>query len=68
MIVVDANLLVYALVTSYRQHEAAWEWLEAQLANAHLAALEMEHGLSVATSDGGFSRFERLTWFDPLRP
>lgn len=143
MIVVDANLLVYAHVTSYRQHEAAREWLEEQLASAprvgfpwssllafvrlvsnprvftepepvpdawsqveawldaeaawipvptprhreilrtcldgpglrandvpdaHLAALAIEHGLSLATSDGGFARFDTLTWFDPLRP
>lgn len=142
MIAVDANLLVYAHVTSYPQHDAAREWLEEELANAprvglpwsslltfvrlvsnprmfsepepvvsaweqveawlsaeaawtpvpsrrhrellgacmanpglqandvpdaHLAALSMEHGLSLATSDSGFARFEKLTWFDPLR-
>jgi toxin-antitoxin system PIN domain toxin len=142
LIVLDANLLVYAHVTSYQQHDAAREWLEEQLANAprvglpwssllafvrlvsnprvftepepmagawgqveawleaeavwtpvptprhreilstclvgsglrandvpdaHLAALAMEHGLSLATSDRGFARFEQLTWFDPLR-
>ncbi len=142
MIAVDANLLVYAHVSSYAQHEAAREWLEEQLANAprvglpwssllafvrlvsnprmfsepepiveawgqveawldaepvwtpvptarhrdllrtcmgnpglqangvpdaHLAALAQEHGLSLATSDHGFARFETLSWFDPLR-
>ncbi len=142
MIAIDANLLVYAHVVSYRQHEAAREWLEAQLAtaprvglpwtsllafvrlvtdprmfsepepvaeawdqveawldaeatwtptptsrhremlracmaatglrandvpDAHLAALSIEHGLSLATSDSGFARFEKLAWFDPLR-
>ncbi len=142
MIAVDANLLVYAHVVSYRQHEAAREWLEEQLTttprvglpwtsllafvrlvtnprmfsepesvedawsqveawfdaeatwtptptsrhremlgacmgttglrandvpDAHLAALSIEHGLSLATSDSGFARFEKLAWFDPLR-
>lgn len=142
MIAVDANLLVYAHVTSYRRHEAARDWLEEQFANAprvglpwnsllafvrlvsnprvftepesihdaweqveswlaaeaawipvptsrhrqtlracmatsglrandvpdaHLAALSLEHGLSLATSDSGFARFEGLRWFDPLR-
>ncbi len=142
MIVVDANLLIYAHVTSYEQHEAAREWLEGQLTStprvglpwpsllafmrlvsnprvfakpesvvdswrqveawldaepawipvptsrhqevlgdcigdttlrandvpdAHLAALAVEHGLKLATSDSGFARFRRLEWFDPLR-
>ena len=142
MILVDANLLVYAHVTSYQQHATARDWLEEQLVeaprvglpwssllafvrlvsnprvfsepesitdawrqvegwleaeavwipvptprhrealrfcmassglrandvpDAHLAALAIEHGLSLATSDGGFARFENLIWFDPLR-
>ncbi|MDQ3601814.1 MAG: PIN domain-containing protein [Actinomycetota bacterium] len=143
MIAVDANLLVYAHVTSYPQHDGARQWLEEQLAgsvrvglpwasllafvrlvtnprlftepesvadawqqveawldagpvwlpaptprhrevlrgcirqpglrandvpDAHLAALAVEHGLKLATSDRGFARFERLAWFDPLSP
>ncbi len=142
MIVVDANLLVYAHVASYAQHEAARSWLEEQLSgltrvglpwtsllafvrlvtnsrvfsepeaildawrqveawldaepawtpvptsrhrnvlaeclarttirandvpDAHLAALTIEHGLRLATTDHGYARFERLQWFDPLR-
>lgn len=143
MIVVDANLLVYAHVTSYSQHEVAREWLEQQLAgvsrvglpwpsllafvrlvsnprvftepesisdawgqveawldadpawvptpterhaavlrghlavpglratdvpDVHLAALAVEHGLRLASSDSGFARFPGLDWFDPLAP
>ncbi|MGL4178327.1 MAG: TA system VapC family ribonuclease toxin [Dermatophilaceae bacterium] len=34
--------------------------------DAHLAALCLEHGLSIATSDAGFARFDGLRWFDPL--
>lgn len=34
--------------------------------DAHLAALCLEHGLRLATHDGGFARFPRLSWFDPL--
>lgn len=141
MILVDANLLVYAHVTAYDQHEAARGWLEERLAHAlrvglpwpsllafvrlvtnprlfsepesvadaweqvtawldagpswvpvpteqhhsvladcllnatlhandvpdaHLAALSIEHGLKLATTDRGFARFDRLEWFDPL--
>lgn len=143
MILVDANLLVYAHVTSYDQHDAARVWLEEQLAglprvgfpwpsllafmrlvtnprlftrpesmadaweqveswlgaesawtptptsrhqdvlatcirhaslrandvpDAHLAALAIEHGLRLATSDSGFARFDSLPWFNPLHP
>jgi toxin-antitoxin system PIN domain toxin len=143
VIVVDANLLVYAHVTSYSQHEAARAWLEHQLASlprlglpwpsllafvrlvsnprlftepesigdaweqveawldadaawvptptgrhravlrdqlavpglrasdvpdAHLAALAVEHGLRLASTDSGFARFGELDWFNPLAP
>ena len=141
MIMVDANLLVYAHVESYRQHDAARAWLDEQLAaptrvalpwpsllafvrlvtnprvftepesvsdawdqveswldadvawtpsptarhrevlagclttsglrandvpDAHLAALALEHGLRLATTDRGFARFAHLDWFDPV--
>ncbi len=141
MILLDANLLVYAHVASYPQHTAARDWLDDQLAtaprvgfawpsllafvrlvtnprvfsrpesipsawnqveawldadvawtpvptarhqdllatclaspglaandvpDAHLAALCMEHGLRLATSDAGFARFTGLSWFNPL--
>ena len=36
--------------------------------DAHLAALCHEHGLRLATTDRGFSRFDGLDWFDPLLP
>jgi toxin-antitoxin system PIN domain toxin len=143
VIAVDANLLVYAHVTSYPQHEAARSWLEDQLTraprvglpwssllafvrlvtnprlftepesiteawgqvaswldaepawtpvptarhreilsscltqpglrandvpDAHLAAVAVEHGLRLATSDSGFARFPGLEWFNPLMP
>ncbi|MGH3784874.1 MAG: TA system VapC family ribonuclease toxin [Pseudonocardiaceae bacterium] len=143
MIAIDANLLVYAHVTSYSQHESARAWLEDQLVSAprvglpwasllafvrlvtnprlftepesivqawdqvaawldadpvwtpvptvrhrealsaglrqpglrandvpdaHLAALAVEHGLRLATSDSGFARFPELQWFNPLQP
>lgn len=142
MIAVDANLLVYAHVVSYPQHEPARAWLEDRLRgtarvglpwssllaflrlvtnprlfaapesiadawgqvetwldaeaswlpeptprhrhvlracllasgvrandvpDAHLAALAIEHGLSLASTDRGFARFPGLVWFDPLR-
>ena len=142
MILVDANLLVYAHVASFPQHQrartwldgrinaaapvglpwpsllafirivsnprifdrptavsAAWRqaesWLETQSAwvplpterhqevlaplmasaegranlvpDAHLAALAIEHGLVLCSTDGDFARFDGLQWQNPLR-
>jgi toxin-antitoxin system PIN domain toxin len=142
VILVDANLLVYAHVSSFREHEGAREWLDAKLAgpapvgmpwesllaftrlvsnprvfarpltvaeawkqatswlscpatwipqpaerhgdvlgqllrtpglrashvpDAHLAALAIEHGLVLCSTDGDFARFQGLRWEDPLR-
>jgi uncharacterized protein len=35
--------------------------------DAHLAAIAIEHGGTVATCDRGFARFPRVRWVDPLR-
>lgn len=36
--------------------------------DAHLAALAVEHGLLVASTDGDFARFPDVRWEDPLAP
>lgn len=33
--------------------------------DAHLAAIAIEHGATIATSDRGFARFEGVPWVDP---
>lgn len=141
MILVDANILVYAHVASFVQHEPARDWLDRQLngtarvglpwasllaflrivtnpriferpepiadawqqalgwlgtgtawvpeptqrhaellgnflalpgvhgnlvPDAHLAALAMEHGLTLCSLDGDFARFPGLRWQNPL--
>lgn len=38
------------------------------VADAHLAALAIEHGLSVASADSDFARFPELRWENPLQP
>ena len=38
------------------------------MTDAHLAALAIEHGLVLQTTDGDFARFRDLRWQDPLRP
>jgi len=35
--------------------------------DAHLAALAIEHGATLYSSDNDFSRFAGLRWIDPLR-
>lgn len=142
MILVDANLLLYAKISDYPQHDrarawlderlnepspvalawpsllaflristhrrlfsrplgidAAWRQVEAWLAlpqvwiptpsdrhrsllsellrdlsvvgglvmDAHLAALALEHGLRLCSTDGDFGRFPGLRWENPLR-
>ena len=142
MILVDANLLVYAKVESFPQHESACSWLEDRLngharvglpwpsllafmrlvtnprvferpmqtadawsqvqewlglrktwvpcptprhpeilarlvtginatgnliPDAHLAALSLEHGLVVCSTDSDFARFPDVLWENPLR-
>ena len=141
MILVDANLLVYASVASVAQHEKAKQWLDGRLNNeapvgipwasllgflrlttnprifdppaspgqswsvieywldcnpvwipqptekhrevlkrfygataprgnlvpdAHLAALSLEHGLILCSTDGDFARFSEIKWENPL--
>lgn len=34
--------------------------------DAHLAALSIEHGCSLASTDADFARFPKLKWFNPL--
>jgi predicted nucleic acid-binding protein len=35
--------------------------------DAHLAALAIEHGLTLCSADGDFARFEGLRWVNPLK-
>lgn len=34
--------------------------------DAQLAALTIDHGVAVVSSDADFARFREVTWFDPL--
>ena len=36
--------------------------------DAHLAALAIEHGLTLCSTDGDFARFRELKWLNPLAP
>jgi toxin-antitoxin system PIN domain toxin len=42
-------------------------WMTSRLVpDAHLAALAIEHGLTMCSSDGDFGRFKALSWENPL--
>jgi hypothetical protein len=42
-------------------------WMTSRLVpDAHLAALAIEHGLTLCSTDGDFARFPGLTWRNPL--
>lgn len=42
-------------------------WMTSRLVpDAHLAALAVEHGLRLCSSDGDFARFPGLDWYNPL--
>lgn len=38
------------------------------VSDAHLAALAIEHGLTLCSTDGDFARFRELKWENPLAP
>jgi len=42
-------------------------WMTSRLVpDAHLAALAVEHGLTLCSTDGDFARFPGLSWQNPL--
>src|SRR5450756_1074573 len=42
-------------------------WMTSRLVpDAHLAALAIEHGLTLCSTDGDFANFPGLTWKNPL--
>jgi toxin-antitoxin system PIN domain toxin len=42
-------------------------WSANLVPDAHLAALAIEHGLTLCSTDGDFARFRGLRWENPLR-
>ena len=63
MILVDANLLVDAVLGDLLRSAATRSNL---VADAHLVALALEHGLTLCSTDADFARFPGLRWENPL--
>lgn len=63
MILVDANLLLYAYDSSSTHHRAARRWLE-EAFSGHQPVIE--HGVTLHSNDRNFSRFPDLKYANPL--
>ena len=40
---------------------------EKEMADAHLAALAVQYGCTLMSTDGDFARFAKLKWTNPLK-
>lgn len=65
---------VVTIVAPGRRHAAVLRELLAEVGaggnlvtDAHLAALAIEHGAEICSTDADFSRFPGVRWVDPLR-
>jgi predicted nucleic acid-binding protein len=94
VILVDANILLYAEDERSPYHVKARTWWDGVLSgsspvclcwtvfqqmlrqgqavanlvtDAHLAALAVEHGCELVSTDADFSRFSGIRWRNPLR-
>lgn len=56
MILVDANILLYAEDLLNPRHDAARVWWDAE-----------EHGCGLVSTDSDFSRFPGIRWRNPIR-
>lgn len=62
--------LIYPTPTHWRTLRTLLEQAQANanlVTDAHLAALAIEHGCELCSTDADFSRFPRLKWRNPLR-
>jgi predicted nucleic acid-binding protein len=81
MKLLDLNLLLYAVDHAAPLHQKARPWFEELLSgreavgfawnvnltsDAHLAALALEHGAQLCSTDRDFARFPGLRWINPL--
>lgn len=75
MILLDANLLAYAVDADSPRHRTGRHWLEETrttgvagnlTSDAHLAALAIEQGAPIYSTDRDFGRFPGVEHIDPL--
>ena len=54
--------------TLFRQMLTDGQAVANLVTDAHLAALALEHGCQLASTDADFARFPMLKWINPLSP
>ncbi len=52
--------------TVFKQLLSEYQAAANLVTDAHLAALAIEHGCTLVSTDVGFARFSRLKWVNPL--
>jgi hypothetical protein len=53
--------------TAFQQMLTAGQAVANLVTDAHIAALALEHGCTVASTDADFARFPKLRWINPLK-
>ena len=67
MTVPDVNVLICAMDANSSHHEPARAWWASPVKDTgHLAAVAIENGGTVYSADDDFSRFDRVSWVNPL--
>lgn len=63
MTLLDGNVLIYAVNADSPHHRRS----KASLVQTHLAALAIEHGARLCSTDRDFASFPGLRWLNPLQ-
>ena len=66
MVLVDANVLLYAYNQDSPSHAVARAWLESEISSGRPVRLALEHGAVVASTDRDFDRFDGIKTINPL--
>ena len=53
--------------TTFQQMLNDGQVVASLVSDAHIAALALEHGCTVASTDADFARFPKLKWINPLK-
>jgi predicted nucleic acid-binding protein len=66
MILVDVNIPIHAINSASPHHEKLRTWAANLTTDAHLAAMAIQNGCELYTTDNDFARFPGLRWHNLL--